>query len=98
MAALAAAPLAGCGLGSSLRVASPPDFCVDTMRRAVPEATFDITKQTSESEALERVKVEVEATRTDSSPSPMIASEVAVECVFDHDALIDFHWTKSPFK
>lgn len=98
IAVLAMAPLGGCGLGSEVRVKTPADVCVETMRRALPEAQFDITKQTSEADTLTRTRVDIEATRTDAPPSALIMSDVAAECMFDRDTLVDFHWTKGPFK
>jgi hypothetical protein len=100
-AALAASILAGCGvvsIGSEVKEFSPSDYCVDTMRRALPEADFDITKQTSAADDLAGTTVVVTATRTDAPASALVNADVAATCRFDHDMLVDFHWTKSPLK
>ena len=92
------APLCACGLGSDIRVSTPADACIETMRRALPEAQFDITKQTSEAETLTRTRIDIAATRTDTPPSALISTDVAAACTFDRNTLVDFHWTKGPFK
>jgi hypothetical protein len=91
--------LAGCGSSSVKdQPGSPADLCIDTMRRAFPDADFDITKATAKPTGLAETEAVVEATREDAAPSAVINTEVAASCRFDHNVLVDFHWTKSPIR
>ena len=96
-AGLAVLLLAGCG-SSAPAVFAPTDDCVLTMRRALAEAQFDITRQTSRPTGLAETAVEVEATRTDAVPSALLNTELVASCRYDHNVLVDFHWIKGPLK
>lgn len=93
--------LAGCGTVDAVKAqrdAGPGALCADFMRRALPGADIAVTKTRVATPAIAGVVVTVEGTRPDVAPSAMVNRDVAAECRFDHDALIEFRWTTPPFK
>jgi hypothetical protein len=97
--AIPALALGACGIVPTMNLEAPSatESCVDTMRHAYPEAEFDVTKEESKADSLAETSVTVEATRTDSPPTALFTDRVAAICRYDHNALVDFHWTKGPF-
>ncbi len=102
--------LAGCGLWDSASdtagntifgaqmaagTASYVDRCIDIMRKSYPDARFEITGKRlgiGSTAAL----VDVQATRSDVPAGGKTPRDVAAQCRFDHDVVVDFHWTASP--
>jgi hypothetical protein len=75
----------------------PPEHCLDLMLESFARDDIDITHQDVANLSTTTTVVTIEATRNNVVPSPAIARDIAVECKFEHDILIDFHWTKPPF-
>ena len=92
--------LAGCGTVhdtvQDLKIFSAGDACAATMRNAFPGARFEVASQTAKPLTTTLTEVAVEARRVDTPPSPLANESVAVACRFDHNILVDFHWTKPP--
>jgi ABC-type glycerol-3-phosphate transport system substrate-binding protein len=102
--------LAGCGLWDSASdtagntifgaqmaagSASYVDRCIDIMRKAYPDARFEVTSKRlgiGSNTAL----VDVQATRGDAPASAKTPRDVAVQCRIDNGVIVDFHWTASP--
>jgi hypothetical protein len=70
------------------------DRCANMMKAAMPFADIDITARTSQNTGISTMTAQAAGTRTDNEKDPSIARDVAVECKFDSNVLIDFHWTK----
>lgn len=87
--------LAGCGLTGERKPVG--EFCADLVIQALP-GDVEITHKSTASEGIAQVTATVDATRTDVAPTAAVAREVAAECKFDHDVLVDFHWTKAPIR
>ena len=93
--------VSGCSVNKTVQSArdfTPGDFCTDLMRRAYPQAEFDIADQSSRETGLTTVVVSVSAKRTDVSTGGELATHVGVECSFDHNVLTSFRWTEGPFR
>lgn len=104
------ATLAGC---DALRGVDPPavirntglgDSCADFMRLSYPGSQFamkvdhvDVAK--TESGGIALMVVDVQATRTDLAQNPgFLAKDIAARCRFQNGILIQFRWTKGPFR
>ena len=104
MAVLPALAPAACGVPASLTPPaltgnpSPGERCAALMADAFPGGGIDVTGQNIVSDSVATVVVTVEGARSDVVPSAHLAREVAAECKFDHEVLLDFHFTKSPFR
>jgi hypothetical protein len=106
--------LTGCGLWNSTRntagdavlntqlaagSASYVDRCIDMMKRAYPDAHFEITgKRLGNGPSMAMATVEVQARRNDVPAGGKTPREVAVQCRFDSGVIVDFHWTASPLE
>jgi nitrous oxide reductase accessory protein NosL len=104
-AAAAALLLAGCGtsnkppLPAELGGQSPSATqCLDLFRHVIPDAEIEVTGAKVVNDTPTRTTVSIDGTRGEVAPSPIVARDIAVECKFDHDVLVDFHWTKPPFR
>ena len=86
--------LAGCGLAGSHE--SPTDLCTDLLVKAFPDGNIAITHKAISNDSLSAQTVTIEGTRTDVVPTAGISRDVAAVCKYDHDVLLDFHWTKGP--
>jgi hypothetical protein len=95
--------LAGCGIRQAARdltgtlapdAVSLADRCADAMRRAIPSANIRVDNETSQNAGIDTMTAHVEGTRTEYPEDKEIVREVAVECRFDGQMLVDFHWTK----
>jgi hypothetical protein len=93
---LAAALLSGCGI----RDVGLADRCTDLMEEAFPGGKFKVTKAEAAPDpaapSITGVVARVEATRTDVPAGGALAHDVAVECRFEGNVLIQFRWTKGP--
>lgn len=91
-----AALLSGCGI----REVGLADRCDDLMEEAFPGGKFKVTKAEAApdpaSPSVTGVVAHVEAARTDVPPGSTLAHDVAVECRFEGNVLIQFRWTKGP--
>ena len=94
--------ISGCGLVQSAdtkatdvkaTIGSPSDVdrCFYFTRRAYPDAHFQLTSQ-QVSTSMNAEIVDIQATRNDVKP----LYEVAVQCRFNREILVDFHWTNGP--
>ena len=88
--------LAGCGLTGERKPAA--EFCADLVVQALPDGDVGITRKSTANSGIAQITATVEATRGDVAPTAAVARDVAAECKFDHDVLVDFHWTKAPFR
>lgn len=104
-AVAAALLLAGCGLSN--KVSPPAEIggqspsaaqCLDLFQHAIPDAEIDVTGAKIVNDSPTRTTVSIGGTRSDVAPSAAVARDIAVECKFEHDVLMDFHWTKPPFR
>lgn len=102
--------LAGCGLwdsagetagntvfGAQMAAgnASYVDRCADFMRKAYPDARFEITSKRL-GIGLNTALVDIQATRKDTTAGGKTPLEVAAQCRFESEVIVDFHWTASP--
>jgi hypothetical protein len=91
-----AALLSGCGI----REVGVADRCTDLMEEAFPGGKFKVTKAEAAPDpaapSITGVVARVEATRTDVPAGDALAHDVAVECRFEGNVLIQFRWTKGP--
>jgi len=76
---------------------APAEHCLDVFKQAIPDADIEITSAKSVNDSVAKATVTIEGTR-DVTPSAALARDLAAECKFDHDVLMDFHWTKAPFR
>jgi hypothetical protein len=94
--------VSGCGLfqsvndkvqnvKSAIGDVSYVDRCFDFMRRAAPNARFEMTDKSVNS-TIDSDTVTILANRNDATP----AYGVSVQCRFDHGMIVDFHWLKGP--
>jgi hypothetical protein len=94
--------LAGCGtsLGGMLPQSAPaPEAqCADLMLAGFRGSEIEITHKTVVSDSITATTVTIEATRPDIVPSAALARDIAGQCKFEHHILMDFHWTKPPFR
>jgi len=95
--------LAGCGIRQAARdltgslapdAVSLADRCAGAMRQALPSANIRVDNETSQNTGINTMTARVEGTRTEYPQDSAIARDVAVECHFDGEMLVDFHWTK----
>ena len=86
-------PAAGCGISRNVGLA---DRCADTMRRAFPSATIEVTKSEAAATSLTTIMARVEAVRSDMPPDSPLPRELAVECRYDDNILTGFRWTAGP--
>jgi hypothetical protein len=86
--------LTGCGLLGSHE--SPTDLCTELVVKAFPDGNIAITHKAVTTESLSAQTVTIEGTRSDVVPTAGLTREVAASCKYDHDVLLDFHWTKGP--
>jgi hypothetical protein len=70
--------------------------CADTMRRAYPSASIDITKTEATATSLTTIVANAEGVRTDAPPGAPPPQDLAVECRFDENILTGFRWTAGP--
>ena len=87
--------LAGCGMTGERKPVG--EFCADLVIQALP-GEVEITHKNTASVGIAQITASVEATRKDVAPTAAVARDVAAECKFDHDVLVDFHWTKAPIR
>ncbi|MEI9984903.1 MAG: hypothetical protein WDN69_17885 [Aliidongia sp.] len=91
-----AATLTGCGLFSDKPTAV--EQCADLMLDAYPDGDIDITHKSTVNSSITTMLVTIEGARSDIPPTAAVAHDVAVQCKFDHEVLVDFHWSKPPFR
>jgi hypothetical protein len=94
--------LTGCGtsLGGMIPQ-SPPEpeqQCADLMLAGFRGSQIDITNKAVVNDSITAAVVTIEATRNDVVPSAAVARDIAGQCKFEHHILVDFHWTKPPFR
>ena len=91
--------LVGCDLTQRVAGAINPDTvsfsdrCADILQRAMPFADINILTRTSENTGIDTMVARIDATRTDHPQNKDIPRDLAVECDFDDDTLVNFHWT-----
>jgi hypothetical protein len=94
---------AGCGIRQAARdlsgsiapdSVSLADRCADIMRRALPTANIRVDSETSQNTGIDTMTARVEGQRGEHPQDQSITRDVAVECHFDGDMLLDFHWTR----
>jgi hypothetical protein len=94
--------LAGCGTGVGGMVLNgppePQEQCTDLVLAGFRGTEIDITRTAVAIDPITITTVTIEATRPDVVPSAALARDVAAQCKFEHDILMDFHWTKPPFR
>jgi hypothetical protein len=91
--------LAGCGLAPKA-FTGPPDpgeQCAAVLDEAFPGGDIAITAKKITPNSITATIVTIEGTRN-VEPSAALARDVAVECRFERGVLLDFHWTKPPFR
>jgi hypothetical protein len=89
--------LTGCGIIPK----SPPEpeeQCADLMLAGFRGSDIDITHKAAVNDSITATTVTIEATRRDVVPSAAAARDIAGQCKFEHHILMDFHWTKPPFR
>jgi hypothetical protein len=95
----AALTLAGCGLAPKA-LTGPPDpgeQCASLLDEAFPGGDIAITAKKIVPNSITTTTITIDGTR-DIEPSAALARDVAVECRFERGVLLDFHWTKPPFR
>jgi hypothetical protein len=85
--------LVGCGIPRSVGLA---ERCADIMKSAYPSAAIDITKSEAAATSLTTIIARVEGSRSDLPPEAPLRRELAAQCRFDENILIEFHWTAGP--
>jgi hypothetical protein len=95
----AALTLAGCGLAPKALTGPPEpgEQCATLLDEAFPGGDIAITAKKIVPNSITTTTVTIEGTR-DIEPSAALAREVAVECRFERGVLLEFHWTKPPFR
>jgi hypothetical protein len=97
---LAAVLLSGCGWSDKLQQRVLPDTisladrCASIMQAAMPFASIDIGDRTSEGKGVRTIVARVTGTRTDLPKDGPGERDLAVECTFENNVLVAFHWTK----
>lgn len=91
--------LTGCGLAPKALTGPPQpgEQCAALLDEAFPGGEIAITNRKIVMESITTTMVTLDGTR-DVTPSNAVARDVAAECRYDHGVLMDFHWTKPPFR
>ena len=66
------------------------------MQRAYPSATIEIGKSEASATGLTTITARVEGVRNDIPPAAPLTRDLAVECQFDNNILMNFRWTAGP--
>jgi|SRR5579872_5209437 len=94
-----AATFAGCDWAESvggrinLESTSLTNRCYVVMQAAIPYATLDFGKRTSENKGISVITAHVEARRIDHPNQEGISRDLAADCEFDDNVMVNFHLT-----